>query len=97
VYDGRALPGSQLEQSVAETKDDLADSPWFMLLGGLVLFGAAFYLHGAFGELASGERESVRVWWGIAVLYNTLGPAITVALVGIVGAVVTWSGLRRLL
>lgn len=56
----------------------------------------AHYLHGAFAELASGQRESMRVWWGIALLYNTFGPAVTVGLVGLVGAALTWTGMRRL-
>ncbi|HVS31563.1 MAG TPA: hypothetical protein VMS98_08910 [Thermoanaerobaculia bacterium] len=74
-----------------------ADSPWTALAGGLFLLGCAYFLHGAFVELASGQRESIRVWWGIALLYKSLGPGITVTLVGCVGAGMTWTGLRRLL
>jgi hypothetical protein len=94
VYDDRPLPRSKLEREGAE--EDPTDSPWFSLAGGLAVLWLAYSLHGDFGDLASGARESVRVWWVIAWLYRRVGPEITVALVGLVGALLTWSGLRRL-
>ncbi|HUP50558.1 MAG TPA: hypothetical protein VNA04_17415 [Thermoanaerobaculia bacterium] len=95
VYDGQPAPGSQLEQEAAASGDP-ADSPWFALVGGLALLWCAYYLHGVFGELESGARESVRVWWGVAILYNLMGATVTVALVGFLGAIMTFVGMRKL-
>ena len=96
VYDGRALPGSRLEREIAHPEAE-PDSPWKTLVSGLFLVGVAILLHQTFAELESGARESVRVWWVIAVLYYTVGPGITVALVGLFGGIATLAGLRRLL
>jgi len=94
VYDDRPLPRSKLEREGAA--EDPMDAPWFALASGLLVLWFAYSLHGDFGDLASGARESVRVWWLIAWLYKHLGPDITVAMVGLAGALLTWSGLRRL-
>jgi hypothetical protein len=60
-----------------------------------VLIAAAFLLNNYFAELASGERESVRVWAGFALLYNTLGPTLTVWVTGLGGVVLTAVGIMR--
>lgn len=94
VYDDRPLPRSKFEREGAA--DDPRDSPWFALATGLFVLWFAYSLHGDFGDLASGARESVRVWWVIEWLYRHVGPEVTVAMCGLVGALLTWSGLRRL-
>ena len=76
--------------------DASGDPAWKELLGGLCLLGVAWYLHVVFGELATGARESVRLWWVIVMLYKVVGPTITVGLFGVVGAIATWMGLRRI-
>jgi hypothetical protein len=66
-----------------------------LALYGGVLIIAAIYMHGAFAELASGERESVQLWIGFAFLYDLLGPTLTVWGSGIAGATLVAVGIIR--
>lgn len=68
----------------------------FQLLAyGLLLLLSCFYLNHVFAQLASGEADSVRLWWGFVLLYNTVGPTLTVAISGFVGVILTVMGVNN--
>ena len=87
---------SQPVSEEVEEEGDLLDSPWAKLLVGGVLVWAGYYCRSLFLALETGETESARIHWVLALLYNELGPDVAVWSVwGLAGVMVVW-GLAQL-
>ncbi|MEZ6062942.1 MAG: hypothetical protein R3C19_21565 [Planctomycetaceae bacterium] len=84
-------------RGIGETEEAKDSSSWEILCGGIFLLVASAYLVHVFGQLESGERESARLWWVFALLYNTFGSTLTIGLTTLAGVVMTFFGLNDVL
>lgn len=85
---------------MAKNDDDafstLLENPWGSLIFGLLVIGIAVSLHHTFTELETGVRESERLNWIVAVVYNLLGHWPAVGLVAAMGGFLAVSGIRKM-
>ncbi len=66
-----------------------------LLAYGLLLILGAIYMHSAFGEMASGKRESVTLWIGFSLLYDLFGPTMAVWISGAGGLLLVGLGILK--
>ena len=88
------------EEEFATQEDDHTHGEGFRgdkLLYGGILIVASFYLNWQLGELESGNVESIRVWWGFALLYEFFGKQLTVTICGLGGMILCGWGASDLL
>lgn len=77
--------GTRGAKQTKNWEDKLIEAWWGKLLSGLCCFGLAYYLHVVFTDLYTGAKASARVQVWIAFLYRTVGPELTLGLIGILG------------
>lgn len=93
-----AVRTTQSRDNLERVPSEAAGAGRYQLLiyGGLLLL-SCLYLNHVFGELESGVTESVRIWWGFALLYNSVGPTATLAIVGVAGVILSVFGINNAL
>jgi hypothetical protein len=97
VYDGRDFPGSTYRRSGrAEEADDVYDTAFGKFITAGACFGMAWHFQGQFAQLESGQVESIRVWWLVALLYQTVGSTVAVALIALLGVVAAIGWINKL-
>ena len=74
-----------------DNRSDPMDYPSVKIVVGAIILFAAYWLSGIFNELETGVRESYRIHWLVALLYNTFGPFVTIVVVVVLGlALLSW-------
>ena len=71
-----------------DERSSFMDYPVGKMVIGLIFLGGAFWLYIIFSELQTGARESFRIHWLIAFLYNSLGPTLTLLIMGLLGIII---------
>ena len=68
-----------------DTRSNFMDYPIGKIIVGIIFVVSAFWLDIIFYELETGVRESFRINWVVALLYNNLGPTLTFIILILVG------------
>jgi hypothetical protein len=68
-----------------DDRSGLFDYPIGKIIVGSIFLVSAYWLFRIFNDLETGVRESFRINWLVAFLYNSLGPTLTLVILVIVG------------
>jgi hypothetical protein len=90
------LPDKTLLPNKEEEEEDDDDSnPWKTIgLGFLLLFGA-FYLYYVFNDFENSTQESMKINWLFALLYNIGGKWTVSIILGAIGALLVFLGVKE--
>ncbi len=86
---------SNINQSTVEEKEEKSDRFWQPIIGiGLIVFG--FYLFSQFTKFENSDG-SMRIHWFFAMLYNIGGKWLACAAIWLIGAGLTFFGIKNLI
>ena len=80
-----------------EERSSFMDYAVGKIVVGAIFLGGAYWLYGVFYELQTGVRESVQIHWLIAILYNSLGPTLSLLIMVLIGILAIVFGIIQLL
>jgi hypothetical protein len=71
----------------------ISDFPYGKIILGVIMIAIAFWVNGIFNDLETGVRESARIHWIIAIAYKSIGPTLTVTILGLIGIALVLGGI----